>query len=245
MFDTVFDDDYEAQRQAEEEEALAPPEPTFSEADLAEARKQGFAKGHAAGKAEAEASIDQAAATALAGIERQIAQLGTAQQQALDISRHEALAAAVAIARKIAPEIVRQSAAEIVEAQITESLGELIQEPRLVIRIAGSLHEAIAPRIEELARQYGFAGQLVILADPDAAPADCRIEWPEGGVEFDTKRVEAAIDEAVARHLESTRGPQVLGPDTISDATAEIVDGPADTETTTDNALNPAPLGET
>ena len=45
-----------------------------------------------------------------------------------------------------------------------------------------------------------------MLAEPDIAPGDCRIEWADGGVKRDPAIIEAAIDEAVARYVAAQRG---------------------------------------
>ncbi len=43
----------------------------------------------------------------------------------------------------------------------------------------------------------GFEGRLVILAEPEIALGDCRVEWADGGVIRDRAAIEAAIDDAV------------------------------------------------
>ena len=45
-----------------------------------------------------------------------------------------------------------------------------------------------------------------MLAEPDIAPGDCRIEWADGGIKRDSAAIEAAIDEAVARYIASRSG---------------------------------------
>ena len=40
-----------------------------------------------------------------------------------------------------------------------------------------------------------------MLAEPDIATGDCRIEWADGGVNRDRSATEAAIDEAVTRYV--------------------------------------------
>ena len=46
----------------------------------------------------------------------------------------------------------------------------------------------------------------MVLAEPDIALGDCRIEWADGGVTRDSAATEAAIDEAVARYVAARRG---------------------------------------
>ena len=58
-------------------------------------------------------------------------------------------------------------------------------------------------KIERLAAQSGFEGRLVILAEPEIASGDCRIEWADGGVVQERAAIEARIDELVGRYMAS------------------------------------------
>jgi flagellar assembly protein FliH len=45
-----------------------------------------------------------------------------------------------------------------------------------------------------------------VLAEPDVAPGDCRIEWADGGLTRDRAKTEAAINEAVEGYVAVRRG---------------------------------------
>jgi flagellar assembly protein FliH len=45
-----------------------------------------------------------------------------------------------------------------------------------------------------------------VLAQPDLADGDCRIEWADGGMMRDRAATQAAIAQAVARYVASRRG---------------------------------------
>jgi len=72
-----------------------------------------------------------------------------------------------------------------------------------VVRINDSLYEAARERIERLAKQSGFQGRLVILAEPDIETGDCKIEWADGGVLLERAAIEAKINELVGRYIAS------------------------------------------
>ena len=72
-----------------------------------------------------------------------------------------------------------------------------------MVRINDSLYEAARERIERLAKQSGFEGRLVILAEPEIATGDCRIEWADGGVVLERAAIEAKINELVGRYMAS------------------------------------------
>ena len=43
----------------------------------------------------------------------------------------------------------------------------------------------------------------MILAEPDIATGDCKIEWADGGVTLDRATIDAKINELVGRYLAS------------------------------------------
>ena len=71
----------------------------------------------------------------------------------------------------------------------------------MVVRVNDALHATAREKLDEIVRARGFDSRLVVLAEPDIAPGDCRIEWADGGVTRDSAATEAAIDEAVARYV--------------------------------------------
>jgi flagellar assembly protein FliH len=42
--------------------------------------------------------------------------------------------------------------------------------------------------LDEIARTRGFEGRLVVIAEPEIALGDCKIEWADGGVVRDRPR---------------------------------------------------------
>jgi flagellar assembly protein FliH len=74
------------------------------------------------------------------------------------------------------------------------------------VRVNEQLHASAREKLEETTRLGGFDGRLVVLAEPDIAPGDCRVEWADGGIKRDRAATEAAIAEAVARYVAGRRG---------------------------------------
>lgn len=205
-FETTFDDEFlENQRLAEEAvmEEVEPPPPTFSEEELAACRADALAEGHAAGLAEAEAGISRVAAGALQAIESEIGNLATLQSASSEEIHRDALSLAAAIVRKTIPDFALETAAPLIESFVRESLTQFMEEPRIVIRISDSLLDRIKEDIEQIGVRSGYPGQMIVLADGELSPQDCRIEWADGGAERNSERVWQQIDETVARFLES------------------------------------------
>ncbi len=206
LFETDFDGDSPAtQRRAKSKEPPPPPPPppppTFSGEELEQARKAAFAKGHHAGKVEghnegfAKASSEIQATLADAtirladGIEQMMA-----DRDDLNAGRTgQPLKIALAILSKLLPVTMEQHGQAELETFIISCLTEAVDEPRLSIKVGASVLQHMRPRIEELAKQRGFAGRLIILGDPKLGASDASIEWAEGGAERNTETLLADL----------------------------------------------------
>ena len=63
--------------------------------------------------------------------------------------------------------------------------------------------ETAREQLTEIARNRGFDGRVVVLAEPELALGDCKIEWADGGVMLDRAATENKIDELVGRYMAS------------------------------------------
>lgn len=176
-------------------------------AKLAEAEAEGFRKGFDA--AEAEASAD-ARRRNTAALER-IATATEALARSLDAVEArleaEAVEVAVAVGRKLAAELVTREPMTEIASLATDCFKQLITTPHVVIRVNDSLHEFARERINEIAQHRGFEGRLVVLAEAEIAPGDCRIEWADGGLTRDKAATEKLIAEQVSRYLTARLTP--------------------------------------
>jgi flagellar assembly protein FliH len=90
-----------------------------------------------------------------------------------------------------------------VMALVHDCFKNLVSTPHLVVRINDKLYDEARERIEKQAKQSGFAGRLVILAEPDIENGDCKIEWADGGVVLERATIDAKINELVGRYMAS------------------------------------------
>lgn len=205
----LFDKDFEAEDAAAKAAAAEPPVPTFSAEDVATARAAGHADGRTSGLAEARASIENAAVQAMGAISAKLVEFLRAQAAKAAEAESAALALAVAIARKAVPAIAEAHAAACVETLIRDNLPNFMAEPRIVVRVAEGVAGPIKPRLDAAIASSGFAGKVILLAEPSLAAPDCRIEWADGGVEVDTAGAWRRIEESLAR-LVSAPSPDAV-----------------------------------
>ena len=134
-----------------------------------------------------------------------------ASPRALTASRRgmetEAVDVAVAVARKLCAELIaREPLAEIM-ALVADCFSHLVSTPHLVVRINDSLYEAARAQIERHGAPAASKAGSSILAEPDIATGDCRIEWADGGVVRERAATEAKISELVGRYLAAATRP--------------------------------------
>lgn len=175
----------------------------FTAVELEAEKAKALAEGQVKGAADA---AQQAAARAAAAFESISAQLGKLIHQ-VDAQRGEttktAVAAAVAMTRKLLPALARREAMGEIEALISECLGRMHDAPKIVVRLNESHVEAFRQRIDAIATATGFSGRVAIVADPGLAPEDARVEWADGGVERNTAQVWKEIEVAIQRFIAS------------------------------------------
>jgi flagellar assembly protein FliH len=195
----MFDTDFAAPNKARERAA--------TDAEIAQkvaaAEARAYRDGFDAGQREAKAESDRRAALALEEI--RISMQGIAARLANVETRmeNEAVDVAIAVARKLCAELVMAEPLGEIMGLVKDCFSHLVATPHLVVRINDQLYESAHERIERLAKQSGFEGRLVILAEPEVATGDCRIEWADGGVVLERTAIDAKIDELVSRYMES------------------------------------------
>ena len=195
----LFDMDFSAPDKMRERAAT----PSEIAQRIASAEARAYRDGYDAALREAKVESDRRVALALEEIG--IAVKGIAARfSGIEVRMEtEAVDVAVAVARKLCSAlIVREPLGEIT-ALVSDCFAQLVSTPHLVVRINDSLYEAAHERIERLAKQSGFAGRLVILAEPEIETGDCRIEWADGGVVLKRAAIDAKINELVGRYIAS------------------------------------------
>jgi flagellar assembly protein FliH len=195
----LFDLSFDGPAKAEPAAPPPPPPPSFTEADLEGARVAAFAEGKAAGLAEAAARDHARSTAALGRVAVDVATLVDHRTEAMEAIEAAALDLVLGLARKALPEASKRLALEELTGLLRGCLEDAFEEPRIVVRVPDALFDAAKASLEKTASAAGYAGKIVILADPALGPEDARVEWADGGAERDMTRFWAEIDEAAKR----------------------------------------------
>jgi flagellar assembly protein FliH len=197
----LFDMDFSAPDRMRERPAT----PAEIAQKIAAAEARAYRDGYDAAQREAKAESDRRSAQALEEIGvniKAIAQRFAGTQTRMET---EAVDVAVAVARKLCGTLIAAEPLGEITGLIKDCFSHLVSTPHLVVRINESLYDAAHERIERMAKQSGFEGRLVILAEPEIATGDCKIEWADGGVVLERAAIEAKIDELVGRYIASRK----------------------------------------
>jgi flagellar assembly protein FliH len=195
----LFDMDFGAPDRTRERPAT----PAEIAQKIADAEARAYRDGYEAAQREAKAESDRRAALALEEIGLAIKGIASRFSGIEARMETEAVDVAVAVARKLCGELIAAEPLGEITGLVSDCFSHLVSTPHLVVRINDSLYEAAREKIERQATQSGFEGRLVILAEPNIATGDCRIEWADGGVVLERAAIEAKINELVGRYMAS------------------------------------------
>jgi flagellar assembly protein FliH len=195
----LFDMDFSAPDKARERPATA----AEIAQKIATAEARAYRDGFDAAQREAKAESDRRAALAVEEIGIAIRGIATRFSGIETRMETEAVDVAVAVARKLCSQLIANEPLGEITALVSDCFSQLVSTPHLVVRINDSLYDGARERIERLAKHSGFEGRLVILAEPEIATGDCKIEWADGGVVLERAAIEAKINELVGRYMAS------------------------------------------
>ncbi|MEA2928830.1 MAG: flagellar assembly protein FliH [Hyphomicrobiales bacterium] len=179
--------------------------PAVHEAAIEAARAEAFRQGADVGQARSAAEIAGRIAVASERIAIGLAELARGLGAIEARLEAESVEVAVAVATKLAPELIAAEPFAEVAALAAGCFRQLVAAPHVVVRVDETTYETAQARLKEIAHMQGFEGRLVVLAEPTLGAGDCRIEWADGGVTRDRSATAAAIGEAVSRYVAARR----------------------------------------
>ena len=177
------------------------PEPTFTAAEVEAARAAGLEEGRRTALAEAMSSIEQQLVEATKELAAGIPTLLARDSEIRLETEQRSLELLRALLAKAFPVLSQRASIEEIETLVSDCLREAFEEPRVVLRVPQRLFDPIRERLNDLAQKSGFAGKFVLLAEDSLGPADCRLEWADGGAERITDRLTREIDAVLERAL--------------------------------------------
>lgn len=193
-----------------------PVEPVITVAEhavkLAEIETAALQHGYTQGQDDAQVEVDRRIAATLDTISKNVAAASAALAAIEARLECEAVEVAVAVARKLAPTLIAREPFAEISALASECFRQLIAAPHIVVRVNDAVYATAKEQLDTIARACTFEGRLVVLAEPDIAAGDCRIEWADGGINRDGAETDAVIGGAVADYIGARRSLAGLEP---------------------------------
>jgi flagellar assembly protein FliH len=174
-------------------------------ARLADAETAAQQCGYAQAQSDAEVESGRRMADALERIAAGLAIANDALHAIETRLECEAVEVAVAVARKLAPALLAREPFAEISALASECFRQLIASPHIAVRVNDALYATAKEKLDEIVRARNYEGRLVVLAEPDIAVGDCRIEWADGGINRDSAAADATIGGAVTDYVSAQR----------------------------------------
>jgi flagellar assembly protein FliH len=172
-------------------------------AALDAARQIAFAEGFAAGEAQTLVSLEADMARCHASIEAQLATLISALTATQRLLLADAARCVGVLSESIAGEALLHLPVDRIEGVVAPLLSELVELPRLVIRVAPALMDAVKVRLEDVAIGLGFGGKLIFVAEESLQPGDVLAEWAHGGLDARLDQTKARLKNSLAEFVQS------------------------------------------
>ncbi|HUI12175.1 MAG TPA: FliH/SctL family protein [Xanthobacteraceae bacterium] len=172
---------------------------------VAEAEAAAHRKGYAEAQSDAAAESGRRMADALEHIAAALLVANRALAAIETRLECEAVEVAVAVARKLAPALVAREPFAEISALASDCFRQLVTAPHIAVRVNDALYAVAKEKLDDIVRARSFEGRLVVLAEPDIAVGDCRIEWADGGINRDRAAADAAISAAVDGYIGARR----------------------------------------
>jgi flagellar assembly protein FliH len=200
--------------------------PVISVADhnarLAQAEQVAYRNGYSAGEEKAAADAKRSISAALQAVAAALEKLDGALTALETRLESEAVDVAVAVAQKLAPELIAREPLSEISALARDCFRHLVGAAHVVVRVNDALLDPAREALQNIVRERGFEGRLVVLAEPGIAPGDCRVEWADGGIVRDRNATDAAIAELVTRYLHARRSGFAPPPRTSFDLIGRV-----------------------
>lgn len=190
LFDVhVFDEDGADARQVEE---APPPPPTFSEAELEQARKQAFEQGKQQGLKDSAASRDQQIAAILGVVSHHLSDLLEQERRREKTYETEAVSLSLKIFQRLFPFFHARNGFEELKTTISSVLQKQEGQKQIHIHVPADLQGGVAAHIDGLKRT-GLELNVEVVGDDALPPNACKMTWADGGAVKDAQGLAAEI----------------------------------------------------
>lgn len=170
---------------------------TYTEDEVAEFSAQAEQKGYENGFNAAKEGIEAQNARLLEEINTRLMMLATGADERKCEQENQMLDILKAALHKVVPELAAEKSKEIVNNFLNENFAQFKDEERLAFYFNPQTLPYVQENIARLANIHDFEGKISLHKDAQMKPADCRVEWENGGVERNSNKMLEKIDKTL------------------------------------------------
>ncbi|MGI9379924.1 MAG: hypothetical protein ACR2OW_09760 [Methyloligellaceae bacterium] len=208
MFETAFTSKDGQGYQTPEEKAKEDLQVEFT-LEKEKIRAEAFEEGRKQGLQEAHATIEAETLECTKAFMASQDSLARQCSDGLQGIRNEATEIALFSSMKLAGDLLSHHPQLPLEHLLKNIFEQIRNLSQVRISVPEKLIDSCQSRIQEMADQFGYEGQVVVSGEPDIAVGDCTIEWTDGGITLDRSKTANLIEQAISQSLNG--GPVSLG----------------------------------
>ncbi len=176
----------------------------YTEEQLALAKNQSLALGKTEGVKDTRQKQEELIAQLLQKTLAQTEKLAKNEDRREVEKCADAVKLAMQVVHKLVPGFAQQYAVPEIERVITQSIEARRDEPRIAVIVPTAHLEFLKTRIDALTTDKSYAGKVILIADDNLPPTDCRVEWADGGAERLYERLFSQIDNEFTKAIAGT-----------------------------------------
>jgi flagellar assembly protein FliH len=191
-----------------EEPPPPPPPPTFSEEQLAIAKRDAYQEGFLAGIQDGikqtqseQADVEKLLMERLEKFAESISPIFESYKAHCKQLKNDMPPLALAIAKKVANVAIQNDHEAVIDAATHTCAEAMISEPNVTITINESLAGALSTKLQTLSGKVPASAHIEVLASAELPHGDYKIEWKNGGIERSRETLWQQLDKAIGNML--------------------------------------------
>ncbi len=193
-----------------EPEIVVEPKISYSQEELDDEVRKAEEKGYERGVRQAENEAEQRREALMNEMSSKLSVILADMTTENGERENEAMQMALALVKKLLPSLAEKQAESEIRMFLTDNFPNFRREAHLSFVFNPQTVEAAAKIIAKLAEKNDFEGKISVHKDENLAPDDCRIEWENGGVEKNSRKMlekaEKLLDDNTMKNEEREHG---------------------------------------
>ncbi len=177
---------------------------TYTEEELNEQLRIAKEEAYENGFKSAQSGIEAKNETILNEINGKLLNLITEREQEVKKLEAEFIEMAKAIVLKLVPVLEAENAEALVNQFIAENFANFNDESKISFYLNPEIIGQVKDNIAKLAAHHDFEGKISLHKDPSLSESDCRVEWENGGVERNSKALNAKMTDLLEKQNPQT-----------------------------------------